>query len=370
KGYTSFKLYMTYASQKLNDKQILDILLVARREQLMTMVHAENGDIVEWLTSLLEEAGLTAPYHHATSRPQPIEREATHRAITFSQLLDTPILLVHVSAPEAVEQIRWAQARGLQIYAETCPQYLFLTSKDMDRPGFEGAKFVCSPPPRESADDQEAIWRGLRDHTFTVLSSDHAPTRYRDPKGKMLGCCGGSHAHELGAEEKGHHDVKFRNIPNGCPGIETRLPLLFSEGVLGGKLDICRYVELTSTTPAKLYGLYPKKGTLMPGSDADFVIWDTVDSTTDTTVKQAGGFVITNSMLHHDVDYTPFEGKTISAWPKMTFLRGKAVWKDGQIVGKPGDGVFVKCERPSMARGSNLHVNGFDYNALVKVQKK
>ena len=182
-GYSSFKIYMTYETLKLNDRQIISVLAVARREGAMVMVHAENSDCITWLTEELERAGRTAPYFHAPSRPQAVEREGTHRAITMSEIVDVPILLVHVSAADAVEQIRWGQGRGLRIFAETCPQYLVLTADHLDAPGFEGAKYVCSPPPRDVA-SQEAIWRGLRSGVFHVFSSDHAAFRFDHPEGK------------------------------------------------------------------------------------------------------------------------------------------------------------------------------------------
>ena len=243
-GYTSFKIYMTYDDLKLDDGQILDVLDVARQHGAMAMVHAENADCIEWLTKRLEAAGRTAPRFHALSRPMLVEREATHRAIALSQLVDVPILIVHVSGREAVEQIRWARGQGLHIMAETCPQYLFLTADDLGLDdSYHGARCVCSPPPRDKG-NQQVIWDGLGDGLFTVFSSDHAPFRYDAPEGKKPG----------GAE------VPFRHIPNGIPGLETRLALLYSEGVLGGRITANRFVELTSTNPAKAYGLHPRKG--------------------------------------------------------------------------------------------------------------
>jgi dihydropyrimidinase len=318
KGYSSFKLYMTYDDMKLNDRQILDLLALARKERAMTMIHAENADCIAWLTDRLLAAGHTAPKFHAASRPKLIEREATHRAISLAELVDLPVLLVHISGGEAVEQIRWAQGRGLRIYAETCPQYLFLTAADLEGPGFEGAKCICSPPPRSEA-DQDAIWTALQNGVFQVFSSDHAPFRYDAPDGKRI----------FG------DDAPFNRVPNGIPGIETRLPLLFSEGVMKGRIDINTFVALTSTNAAKIYGLYPRKGTIAIGSDADIVIWNDRESR-----------VITNSMLHHNVDYTPYEGKHIGAWPEMTFSRGRAVWRDGKAIGEPGNGKFLPCARP------------------------
>jgi dihydropyrimidinase len=252
----------------------------------------------------------------------PVEREATHRAITLSELVDVPILVVHVSGAEAVEQIRWARGRGLNIFAETCPQYLFLTQEHLGLDGFHGAKCVCSPPPRD-ARNQQVIWDGLADGLFTIVSSDHAPFRYDDPQGK-----------KLGGEEP-----SFEYIPNGIPGIETRLPLLFSEGVLAGRLTIQQFVALTSTNPAKLYGLYPRKGTIAIGADADLVIWD-------TSKRQP----IRNEMLHHEVDYTPYEGIEVGAWPATTVCRGKVVWDGVSFTGRAGDGQFLACGLPEPAK--------------------
>lgn len=321
-GYTSFKVYMTYDDLKLNDRQLLDVLAVARQEGAFVMVHAENSDCIAWMVQRLEALGKTAPRYHATARPMVVEREATHRAIALAELVDVPILLVHVSGAEAVEQIQWAQNRGLRIYGETCPQYLFLTEDDLDQPGFEGAKCICSPPPRDKA-NQQVIWDGLCNGVFHVLSSDHAPFRYDDPKGKQI--CG-THG-------------SFHVVPNGIPGIETRLPLLFSEGVNKGRIDLNTFVSLTSTNPAKLYGLYPRKGTIAIGSDADLVIWD-----------QQRQVTISNALLHHNVDYTPYEGMTIQGYPELTLSRGEVVYRQGEVLASRGRGEFLPCGLSSFAR--------------------
>jgi dihydropyrimidinase len=321
-GYTSFKIYMTYDDLKLADGQILDVLALAREHGAMAMVHAENSECIAWLTRRLEAAGRTAPRFHADARPMLVEREATHRAIGLSELVDVPILIVHVSGREAVEQIRWAHGHGLRIYAETCPQYLFLTAEALGLDGYQGAKCVCSPPPRDAA-NQQVIWDALTDGLFTVFSSDHAPFRYDDPHGKRLG----------------GKEVPFQYIPNGIPGLETRLPLLFSEGVGKGRITLNRFVELTATNPAKLYGLHPRKGTIAIGADADLVIWDAGREVT-----------ITNDNLHHAVDYTPYEGMHITGWPAMTLSRGEVVWDGDTPQGAPGQGRFLKCERPDLAR--------------------
>jgi dihydropyrimidinase len=332
-GHTSFKVYMTYDDLKLGDGEILDVLAAARAHGAMAMVHAENADCIAWLTRKLEAAGRTAPRYHADSRPMLVEREATHRAIALSELVDVPILIVHVSGREAVEQIRWAHAHGLRIYGETCPQYLLLTAESLEADGYHGAKCVCSPPPRDKA-NQQVIWDALADGLFTVFSSDHAPFNYDDPQGKKLG----------GSE------VPFHYIPNGIPGLETRLPLLFSEGVQKQRITLNRFVELTATNPAKLYGLYPRKGTIAIGADADVAVWDPEREVT-----------ISNTLLHHAVDYTPYEGMRIRGWPALTLSRGDIVWDGQRPQGAPGRGQFLECALPEMARpkggaGANAEV--------------
>ena len=321
-GYSSFKLYMTYDDMKLNDRQVLDLLAVARREGALTMIHAENADCIAWLTDQLVEAGLTAPRFHASSRPMLVEREATHRAIALAELVDVPVLIVHVSGREAVEQIRAGQGMGLKIYAETCPQYLLLSAENLEGEGFEGAKCVCSPPPRDKA-NQEVIWRGLENGTFQIVSSDHAPFTFDGPGGKR----------------NAGEDAPFPKIPNGIPGLETRLPLLMTHGVIDGRIDIHRFVALTSTNPARLYGLFPGKGTIAIGSDADIVIWE-----------QGLTRTVRNADLHHAVDYTPYEGLALKAWPALTLSRGEVVWQDGRYLGQAGRGRFLKAARPAPAK--------------------
>ena len=319
-GYTSFKLYMTYEALKLDDGQILRVLAVAKKHGGMPMVHAENTECIAWLTANLTLAGFTAPRYHAASRPMLVEREATHRAMSLSELVGVPILLVHVSGREAVEQIRWGRGRGLKILSETCPQYLFLTADDLGiDDNYQGAKCVCSPPPRDVA-SQEAIWDGLADGLFTLISSDHSPFSFDDPSGK----------------KPNGKEVSFPYIPNGIPGIETRLPLLYSEGVMAGRITVNRFVELTSTNPAKAYGLYPQKGTLAVGSDADIVIWD------------HRALTLNNAMLHHAADYTPYEGRSLKAWPAYTLARGQIVWDGNRFLGTPGAGRFIPRGLPSI----------------------
>ncbi len=321
-GYTSFKIYMTYDDMKLNDRQIVQLLSLARRHGAMAMIHAENADLIAWLTETLLDEGKTEPRYHAASRPMLVEREATHRAISMAELADVPILIVHVSGREAVQQIHWAQGRGMRIYAETCPQYVALTEDDLARPGFEGAKCVCSPPPR-NRENQSAIWDGLESGLFHIFSSDHAPFRYQSDTGKML---------------KGD-STPFNWIPNGVPGIETRLPILFSEGVKKGRISLNRFVELVATNPAKMYGLHPRKGTLAIGSDADVVLFD-------PELRR----VIRAEKLHHNVDYTPYEGMVVDGWPVTVLSRGDVVIEDQKLVVAAGRGEYLPCGKPDMAR--------------------
>ncbi len=321
-GYTSFKVYMTYDDLKLDDGQMLDVLEVARRHGAMAMIHAENSDCIEWLTRRLEQAGRTAPRFHGASRPMLVEREATHRAIALAELVDVPILIVHVSGREAVEQIRWGRAHGLRIHAETCPQYLFLTAADLGTDdGYAGARCVCSPPPRDR-ENQQVIWDALAEGLFAIFSSDHAPFRFDGDEGK----------------KPGGQEVAFRHIPNGIPGIETRMPLLYSEGVMAGRITLERFVELTATNPAKAYGLHPRKGTIAIGADADLVIW------------QEREFTLANADLHHAVDYTPYEGMPLRAWPAMTLVSGELIWDGRDFLPRAGKGRFLRCGRPSLGR--------------------
>jgi dihydropyrimidinase len=306
-GYTSFKVFMTYDDLVLTDRQLLDVFDVARREGALVMVHAEGYDAIRFMTERLERAGRTAPYYHALSRPEIVEREATHRAISHAELVDVPIMIVHVSGREAMEQIRWARQRGLKVHAETCPQYLTLTAEDLRGVDMDmsGAKYVCSPPPRDAA-SQAAIWEGLAQGVFDTVSSDHCPFRYDDPAGKL---------HPRGCSS-------FRWVPNGIPGVETRLPVLFSEGVSKGRISLERFVALTATNHARIYGLYPRKGSIGVGFDADIALWD-------PNRRE----VIRQEILHHGADYTPWEGFAVTGWPVMTIVRGEIVAENGRVVG-------------------------------------
>jgi dihydropyrimidinase len=286
------------------------------------MVHAENYDAIRFLTDRLEQAGKTEPKYHAASRPIPVEREATHRAISLAELIDVPIMIVHVSNREAMEEIARARTRGLKIYGETCPQYLMLTEKDLEGLNMEGAKYVCSPPPRDKA-SQAACWQGLQQGIFSLFSSDHCPFKYDDPQGKLL--------------PKGR--TSFRWVPNGIPGVETRLPILFSEGVSKGRISLNEFVALTSTNHAKTYGLYPKKGTIAVGADADIALWDPKRKET-----------ISQKLMHGGSDYTPYEGIAVTGWPVSTMVRGKFVVRDGKLTGKLGGGNYVPRDKSELAK--------------------
>ena len=320
-GYTSFKIFMTYEALKLNDREILEVLSVARETGALVMVHAENDDAIRFLTERLERAGKTKPAAHALSRPIVVEREATHRAISLAELIDVPVMIVHVSNRQSMEEIARAQGRGLKVYGETCPQYLLLTEQDLEGQDMEGAKHVCSPPPRDEA-SQAACWEGLEQGIFAVFSSDHCPFRYEDTAGKL---------HPRGRQS-------FRFVPNGIPGVETRLPILFSEGVKKGRISLERFVELTSTNHAKTYGLYPRKGTIAVGSDADIVLWDAERRVT-----------ISRAVLHDACDYTPYEGREVTGWPVLTMVRGRVVVRDGKLMGAKGFGQHLPRERSPFA---------------------
>lgn len=313
-GYTSAKIYLTYEALRLSDRQVLDVLDVSRQTGMLTMVHAENLDCILWLTDRLEKQGKTAPRYHAESRPMLVEREATFRAVALAELVGAPLLIVHVSGREAIDVIAEARSRGLPIVAETCPQYLFLSTDDLH--GDDGAKCICSPPPR-AKENAPFVWRGLQNGALSLVSSDHAPYRF-DESGKL----------------KYGPKASFRFIANGIPGVETRMPLLFSEGVMTGRLTLAEFVELCCTAPARLYGLLPHKGQIAVGADADIALWDPHRKTT-----------ISNALLHHNVDYTPYAGMDITGWPTHVWLRGNLVCADGVLHGRPGQGRFLKRGR-------------------------
>ncbi|WP_373355939.1 dihydropyrimidinase [Pseudoroseicyclus sp. CXY001] len=316
-GYTSFKVFMTYEGLRLDDHEILLTMDCAREHGALVMVHCENEDAIRFLVDKHLARGDVAPKFHATTRPVPVEREATNRALSLSEIVDTPVVIVHVSNGAAIDEIRRARGWGVKVTAETCPQYLVLTEDDLDREGWEGAKYVCSPPPRDRQ-AQADCWAAIQDGTFDLFSSDHCPFVFESDTGK-----------------KTPDGLKsFRRIPNGIPGIETRLPILFSEGVRTGRIGLTEFVRLGATNHAKSYGLYPQKGEIAVGSDADIAIWD--PSLTRP---------ITQDRLHHGSDYTPFEGIEITGWPVMTILGGAVIVEDGEPVGDVPRGRYLKRDR-------------------------
>ncbi len=331
-GVRSLKVFLTYDPLHLDDRQFLRVLAAARRAGALVTVHCENHHAIHWRTEALLAAGLTAPKHHAWSRPPVVEREATHRAIALAELVDQPIQVFHVSCAEAAEEIARAQARGLKVWGETCPQYLVLTAADMDRPGFEGAKFMCSPSPR-GEEEQGRVWEMIRRGVLDVVSSDHSGYSYEGTAGKRVN----------------GEDAAFRDIPNGVPGVGSRLPLLFSEGVAKGRIGADLFVRLVSENPARLFGLYPHKGAIAPGSDADLVLWD-----------PSRRVAITNALLRHAIDYTPYEGMEVTGWPVAVLRRGEVVMRDGEVRAEPGSGRFLPRGAYEMIRPTGRLADNFD----------
>ena len=336
-GITSLKVYMTYDRLRLDDHQLLDVLAAADREGALVMVHAENHDMIRWIAHRLLERGHQAPKFHAVAHDPLVEAEATNRAIALSRLVDVPVMIVHVAGSEAVDVIRSARTLGARVHAESCPQYLFLKAADIDLPGVEGAKFCCSPPPRDAA-SQEAIWQGLGDGTLSVYSSDHAPYRF-DESGKL---------------PKGEATT-FKDMANGVPGIELRLPLLFSEGVMTGRMSIHQFVALTATNHARLYGLAPRKGAIALGADADLALWNP-----EREVRVAA------AMLHDRVGYTPYEGRTLRGWPEVVLSRGRVVVEDDALHVAPGSGEFIARGTPEpLAHARSTRLPGHALRALT-----
>lgn len=337
-GIRSLKVFLTYDDVRIDDRQYLRVLAAARRAGALVTVHAENYDAIAWLTEALLKAGLTAPKYHAWARPTVIEREATHRAVALAELVDQPIQIFHVSGPEPAAEIAAAQARGLKVWGETCPQYLVLQASDMDRPGFEGAKFICSPAPRGAA-ESAGLWEAIRAGTIDVISSDHSGhSFYKAGMGK----------------QKNGTDAPFTRIPNGVPGLAARLPIVFSEGVSKGRIDVQTFVRLTAVNPAKMFGLYPRKGTIAPGADADLVLWDAGREVT-----------ITNRLMQHAIDYTPYEGLTVIGWPQMTLSRGQVVMKDDVVTAEPGRARYLPRGPYDLIRPRGVMPNGFDAASLM-----
>jgi dihydropyrimidinase len=312
-GITSFKLFMAYPGVfMVDDATIFRALLKTRENGGLICMHAENGGVIDTLVKEALRKGWTAPKFHALTRPTRAEGEATGRAIALAEMAGVPIYIVHLSCSDALEKVKQARDMGLPAYAETCPQYLFLSYDDYERPGFEGAKFVMSPPLREKW-NQDALWKGLAKNDLQVVSTDHCPFCMNEPPQKQLG------------------KDDFSKIPNGAPGIETRLMLVWDGGVRGGKIDVHRFVELMSTNPARMFGLWPKKGTVAVGSDGDLVIWDPEKEVT-----------LSAKTHHMRVDYNPYEGRTVKGAPAVVISRGEVIVDHSEFKGKPGRGQFVK----------------------------
>jgi dihydropyrimidinase len=319
-GVTSFKLFMAYPGVfMLDDGSIFKALQTTSKNGGLVCMHAENGSAIDVIVQQALAEGKKAPKYHALTRPTTAEAEATARAIALAEMAGAPIYIVHLSCNDALEKVREARDRGLPVYAETCPQYLYLSLENMDAPGFEGAKYVFTPPLREKW-HQEKLWNGLKQDHLQVVSTDHCPFCFKEQK-------------ELGRDD-------FTKIPNGGPGVEHRMSLIYSGGVAGGRFSVNRFVELVSTTPAKLFGLYPRKGTIAVGSDADLVIFDPQRKHT-----------ISAKTHHMRVDYSMFEGIQVTGMADVVLSRGKVIVEGEKFLGRAGQGEFLK-------RSTYAQVNG------------
>ncbi len=309
-GVTSFKLFMAYPGVfYMDDASIFRTMQRSGEIGATICMHAENGPVIDVLIEQARAKGHKEPKWHALTRPARLEAEATYRAICLAEVADVPVYIVHLSAAEALEQVSAARDRGLPAFAETCPQYLFLSYENYEEPGFEGAKYVMSPPLRAKARQQE-LWKGLRFNDLQVVATDHCPFCMKDEK-------------QLGKDD-------FSKIPNGAPGIEMRMSLMYDGGVVGGHININRFVEITSTSPAKIFGLFPKKGEIAVGSDADIVVFDPNGTTT------------WSAKTHHmNVDYNPYEGRACKGAVETVLSRGEVIIEKGKLLGKPGRGLYV-----------------------------
>lgn len=318
-GVTSMKLFMAYkGALQVDDMTLFRAMQQAAKHRLLIMVHAENGDAIDVLVREAVAAGNLAPKYHALTRPPELEAEATARAVRLAEVAGAPLYVVHLTNAGALEAVRLARARGGagHIFAETCTQYFFFTRDDLAREGFEGARWVCSPPFR-TLEDQAALWQGVADNSLQVVSTDHCPFWFEG------GTDGRPAGKELGRES-------FARIPNGCPGIEERMMLLYTHGVRTGRLSLNRWVELTSTNPARLFGCYPRKGTVAPGADADLVIWDPEARRT-----------LSAASLHQRTDYTLYEGWEVVGAPRTVISRGRVIVDGDAWQGEAGAGQFV-----------------------------
>jgi dihydropyrimidinase len=330
-GHASIKIFMTYDRLKVDDEPLLDILLAARQSGAMLCAHAENHGIIAWMVKRLLARGYAHPKYHSISHARFSEADAFNRLIGMAALVDQPIMIFHVSTAEGAKVIRQARGEGLKVFAETCPQYLFLTAEDLDKPGAEGAKWMCSPPPRTAA-DQEALWRALALGDLQTISSDHAPYRF-DETGKL----------------RAGPNPNFKQVANGLPGLEVRLPLLFDAMVSKGRLGLEKFVELTATAPAKIYNLHPRKGSIAIGADADIAIWDPAREVT-----------LSDAMMHDLTGYTPFAGRKLRGWPMTVLSRGRTVVDGGKRIAGPGSGKFLARAGGEAARPTGRLVADMD----------
>jgi dihydropyrimidinase len=314
-GVSSIKLFLAYKGLfQVDDTTLFQAFLKASESGVITMIHAENGDVIDILVKKAIAEGHFEPVWHALTRPPQAEAEATNRAVQLASVAGAPVYIVHLTQRDALGAVARAKAAGALAYAETCPQYLFFTKDDLARPDFEGAKWVCSPPMREQEDNQ-ALWGGLQNGALDAVSTDHCPFFFKGQK-------------DLGRE-------RFDKIPNGVPAIEDRLPVLYQSGVQEGRISLNRFVELTSTNPAKLFGMYPHKGAILPGSDADLAVWD------------PGRSHVRSAKTHHmNVDYNLWEGMEIQATPTQVFSRGRLLVDGDQFLGEKGSGKFLERGTP------------------------
>ncbi|MEG0250669.1 MAG: dihydropyrimidinase [Peptostreptococcus sp.] len=314
-GFPSFKVFMVYEGMRLEDGELMEILKIAKDNDGLVCVHAENYDSINYRIKNLLDEGKTEPIYHAISRPQKCEAEATNRAVKLAEMLDAPIYIVHVSNGEAADIITASRKHGFKTMGETCPQYLLLSIDNYREEGFNGAKYVMSPPLRD-ASNHKLLWDDLRLGDLQTVATDHCP---------------------FFMEQKRMGENDFTKIPNGAPGIESRMALIHHFGVNGGNISMERFVELTSTNPAKIFGMYPDKGTIAVNSDADIVVFDPDKEVT-----------ISVDNLHEEVDYTPYEGFKVKGYPVATFSRGELIAEDGKYIGEEGRGLLLKRGKPEI----------------------
>jgi dihydropyrimidinase len=311
-GHKSIKLFMTYDRLQVPDEQFLDVLSAVREKQGLVCVHAENHGMIKWMTRRLLAQGKKEPRFHGSSHPRFAEADAIQRLIYMSALLDQPVMIFHVSTAEGAAIIRKARGEGVRIFAETCPHYLLLDSSYLDRAGSDASKWICSPPLREKP-DQAALWRALSLGDLQTVSSDHAPYAF-DPTGKL----------------RAGTNPGFKEVPNGMPGLEWRLPLLFDAMVSRNGLGLKKFVELTATAPAEIYGLSSRKGSIAVGMDADIGIWDPNKE-----------IHLSDRLVHDRSGYTPYAGRVIRGWPTTVLCRGSVVVSDNRFHAKAGSGRFL-----------------------------